>query len=150
MARPRKVVAIRRIELRLSTNDPMLRELAQAAQLRSVELTQHIHDLLRSRYLLRHGQSFQELLWVLAHRSERQHPQQRQILNRQQIHLRRRPLRPGAICSVCRKRDLRIPNRKPTIPTRCAALRCHCVSQTTLYETMAKGTRYSQRRHRDA
>ena len=64
MARPRKAVAIRRIELRLAANDPMILELAQEAQLRGVELTQHIHDLLRSRYLLRHGQSFQDLLWV--------------------------------------------------------------------------------------
>ena len=64
MARPRKAVAIRRTELRLAANDPMILELAQEAQLRGVELTQHIHDLLRSRYLLRHGQSFQDLLWV--------------------------------------------------------------------------------------
>jgi len=64
MARPRKAVPTRRIELRLATDDPMLHELAQEAQLRGVELTHHIHDLLRSRYLLRHGQSFQDLLWV--------------------------------------------------------------------------------------
>ena len=64
MARPRKAVTIRRIELRLAADDPMLHELAQEAQLRGVELTHHIHDLLRSRYLLRHGQSFQDLLWV--------------------------------------------------------------------------------------
>lgn len=64
MPRPRKAMSIRRIELRLLADDPMLLELAQEAQLRGVELTHHIHDLLRSRYLLRHGQSFQELLWV--------------------------------------------------------------------------------------
>jgi hypothetical protein len=64
MGRPSKAGAIRRIELRLPADDPMLRELAQEAQLRGVELTHHIHDLLRSRYLLRHGQSFQDLLWV--------------------------------------------------------------------------------------
>jgi hypothetical protein len=64
MPRPRKAVAIRRIELRLAADDPMLHELAREAELRAVELTQHIHDLLRSRYLLRHGQSFQDLLWV--------------------------------------------------------------------------------------
>ncbi len=64
MSRPRKAVAIRRIELRLVADDPMLHELAQEAQLRGVELTHHIHDVLRSRYLLRHGQSFQDLLWV--------------------------------------------------------------------------------------
>ena len=64
MPRPRKAASIRRIELRLAADDPMLRELAQEAQLRGVELTHHIHDLLRSRYLLRHGQSFQDLLWV--------------------------------------------------------------------------------------
>jgi hypothetical protein len=64
MSRPRKAVSMRRIELRLAADDPMLHELAQEAQLRGVELTHHIHDLLRSRYLLRHGQSFQDLLWV--------------------------------------------------------------------------------------
>ena len=64
MPRPPKAGAIRRIELRLSADDPMLHELVQEAQLRGVELTQHIYDLLRSRYLLRRGQSFQELLWV--------------------------------------------------------------------------------------
>ena len=64
MGRPPKAGAIRRIELRLSADDAMLHELSAEAQLRGVELTQHIHDLLRSRYLLRHGQSFQELLWV--------------------------------------------------------------------------------------
>ena len=64
MPRPRKALAIRRIELRLAADDPMLHELTQEAQLRGVELTHHIHDLLRSRYLLRHGQSFQDLLWV--------------------------------------------------------------------------------------
>ena len=64
MSRPRKAAPMRRIELRLPADDPMLHELAQEAQLRGVELTHHIHDLLRSRYLLRHGQSFQDLLWV--------------------------------------------------------------------------------------
>jgi hypothetical protein len=60
----RKAAHIRRIELRLTADDPMRRELEQEAQLRGVELTHHIYDLLRSRYLLRHGQSFQDLLWV--------------------------------------------------------------------------------------
>ena|SRR5215213_2491603 len=64
MPRPRKAMPMRRIELRLAADDPMLRELAQEAQLRGVELTHHIHDLLRSRYLLRHGQLLQDLLWV--------------------------------------------------------------------------------------
>ncbi len=64
MARPRTSAPVRRIELRLAENDPLLDELAQEAQLRRVELTQHIHDLLRSRYLLRHGQSLHDLLWV--------------------------------------------------------------------------------------
>jgi hypothetical protein len=64
MGRPRKAVSIRRLELRLAADDPMLYELAQEAELRGVELTHPIHDLLRSRYLLRHGQSFQDLLWV--------------------------------------------------------------------------------------
>jgi hypothetical protein len=64
MARPRKTIHVRRIELRLAEGDPLLAELAQEAQLRGVELTQHIHDLLRSRYLIRHGQSLHDLLWV--------------------------------------------------------------------------------------
>jgi hypothetical protein len=64
MARPRKSARVRRIELRLAENDPLLEELAQEAQLCGVELTQHIHDLLRSRYLLRQGQSLHDLLWV--------------------------------------------------------------------------------------
>src|SRR5829696_9087756 len=64
MPRPHKLGAIRRLELRLAADDPMLHELTQEAQLRGIELTHHIHDLLRSRYLLRHGQSFQDLLWV--------------------------------------------------------------------------------------
>ena len=62
MARPRK--RVRRIELRLAEDDLLLVELAQEAQLRGVELTQHIHDLLRSRYLIRHGQSLHDLLWI--------------------------------------------------------------------------------------
>jgi hypothetical protein len=64
MPRPRKARHVRRIELRLADDDPLLLELAQEAQLRGVELTQHIHDLLRSRYLLRHGQSLIDLLWI--------------------------------------------------------------------------------------
>jgi hypothetical protein len=64
MARPRKSARVRRIELRLTEDDPLLVELAQEAQLRGVELTQHIHDLLRGRYLIRHGQSLHDLLWV--------------------------------------------------------------------------------------
>jgi hypothetical protein len=64
MARPRKSAPVRRIELRLAEDDPLLGELVQEARLRGVELTQHIHDLLRSRYLLRHGQSLHDLLWV--------------------------------------------------------------------------------------
>jgi hypothetical protein len=64
VARPRKTAQVRRIELRLAENDPLLAELVQEVQLRGVELTQHIHDLLRSRYLIRHGQSLHDLLWV--------------------------------------------------------------------------------------
>ncbi|SRR6266545_1080924 len=64
MARPHKNARVRRIELRLAEDDPLLAELTQEAQLRRVELTQHIHDLLRSRYLIRHGQSLHDLLWV--------------------------------------------------------------------------------------
>jgi hypothetical protein len=37
MARPRKTAPMRRIELRLAADDPVLRELAQEAQLRGVE-----------------------------------------------------------------------------------------------------------------
>jgi hypothetical protein len=64
MPRPRKAVQVRRIELRLAAVDPLLKELAQEAELRGVELTHHIHDLLRSRYLIRRGQSLSDLLWV--------------------------------------------------------------------------------------
>ena len=64
MARPRKRAHVRRIELRIAEDDPLLTELVQEAQLRRVELTQHIHDLLRSRYLIRHGQSLHDLLWI--------------------------------------------------------------------------------------
>jgi|SRR5581483_5320416 len=64
MPRPRKSTRLRRIELRLAEGDPLLDELVQEAQLRGVELTQHIHDLLRGRYLLRHGQSLHDLLWL--------------------------------------------------------------------------------------
>src|SRR5215216_2112090 len=64
MARLRKGARVRRIEVRLAQHDLLLVELAQEAQLRGVELTQHIHDLLRSRYLIRHGQSLHDLLWV--------------------------------------------------------------------------------------
>jgi hypothetical protein len=39
MARPRKAVAIRPIELRLAADDPMILELMQEARLRGVELT---------------------------------------------------------------------------------------------------------------
>jgi hypothetical protein len=64
MARPRKGARVRRIELRLAEDDLLLAELVREAQLRGVELTQHIYDLLRSRYLIRHGQSLHDLLWV--------------------------------------------------------------------------------------
>ncbi len=104
MARPRKAVPMRRIELRLATDDPMLRELAQEAQLRGVELTQHIHDLLRSRYAM--GSRSRICCGCqAASRPIRQFLHQRQIPSRQQIHLRRRPLRSGPICSIRRNRD---------------------------------------------
>jgi hypothetical protein len=64
MARPRRSAPIRRIELRLATDDPLLEELAQEAERRGVELQQHIYDLLRGRYLLRHGESLATLLWL--------------------------------------------------------------------------------------
>jgi len=64
MARPHKSARVRRIELRLAEDDPLLVELAQEAKVRGVELTQHIYDLLRSRYLIRHGKSLHNLLWV--------------------------------------------------------------------------------------
>src|SRR5262245_38048876 len=64
MARPQKGARVRRIELRLAEGDPLLVELAQEAKVRGAELTQHIHDLLRSCYLLRHGQSLHDLLWI--------------------------------------------------------------------------------------
>jgi hypothetical protein len=64
MRRPRKATHIRRIELRLADDDPLLLELVQEAQLRGVELPRHIHDLLRGRYLIRRGQSLNDLLLV--------------------------------------------------------------------------------------
>jgi hypothetical protein len=64
MPRPRRAVQVRRIELRLAADDPLLEELAQEAELRGVDLTHHIHDLLRSRYLNLHGHSLTELLWI--------------------------------------------------------------------------------------
>jgi hypothetical protein len=64
MPRPRKAIQVRRIELRLAADDPLLQELAQEAELRGVELTHHIHDLLRNRYLIRHGHTLTELLWI--------------------------------------------------------------------------------------
>ena len=64
MARPRHTAGIRRIELRLATDDPLLEELTQEAQRRGVELQQHIYDLLRGRYLLRRGESLATLLWL--------------------------------------------------------------------------------------
>jgi len=70
MARPRKPAAIRRIELRLATDDPVLEELAREAEQRGVELQQQIYDLLRGRYLLRRGKSLAELLWIPGERAE--------------------------------------------------------------------------------
>jgi hypothetical protein len=64
MARTRRSAPIRRIELRLATDDPLLEELAQEAERRGVELQQHIYDLLRGRYLLRRGESLTTLLWL--------------------------------------------------------------------------------------
>ena len=66
MPRPRKAVQVRRIELRLAADDPLLKELAREAELRRVEFTHHIHDLLRTRYLIRRGQSLNDLLWSRA------------------------------------------------------------------------------------
>jgi hypothetical protein len=59
---------VRRIELRLSVDDPLLEELTQEAQRRGVELQQHIYDLLRGRYLLRRGESLATLLWLPGER----------------------------------------------------------------------------------
>lgn len=70
MARPRRVVGVRRIELRLAADDPMLEELTAEAQQRGVELQLHIYDLLRGRYLLRRGESLIELLWLPGERVE--------------------------------------------------------------------------------
>jgi hypothetical protein len=64
MPRPGKAAHIRRIELRLAEEERLLVELAQECRLRGVELTHHIRDLLRSRYLLPHGQTLTDLLWV--------------------------------------------------------------------------------------
>src|SRR3954463_7777889 len=62
MARPRKAVSMRRIELRLPADEAILRELAQEAQMRGVELTQHIHD----RRLLRGPATISELVAAAA------------------------------------------------------------------------------------
>jgi hypothetical protein len=64
MARPRRSAPIRRIELRMVTDDPLLEELSEEAERRGVELQQHIYDLLRGRYLLRRGESLATLLWL--------------------------------------------------------------------------------------
>ena len=64
MARPRRTVRVRRVELRLATDDPVLEELSDEAEQRGVELQQHIYDLLRGRYLLRRGESLATLLWL--------------------------------------------------------------------------------------
>lgn len=44
--------------------DPALAELRAEAEMRGVSLQQHIYDVLRARYLARHGQSYAELLWT--------------------------------------------------------------------------------------
>lgn len=64
MARPRRAAGVRRIELRLRADDPVLEEVAQEAERRGVEIQQHIYDLLRGRYLLRRGESLATLLWL--------------------------------------------------------------------------------------
>jgi hypothetical protein len=64
MARPCRAVGVRRLELRLAGDDPVLEELSYEAKQRGVELQQHIYDLLRGRYLLRRGEALAELLWL--------------------------------------------------------------------------------------
>lgn len=54
----------RRVELRFATDDALLAELSDEAAQRGVELQQHLYDLLRGRYLLRHGRSLHDLLWL--------------------------------------------------------------------------------------
>lgn len=44
--------------------DPALDELLSEAQTRGVSVQQHIYDLLRARYLARHGQALSDLLWI--------------------------------------------------------------------------------------
>jgi hypothetical protein len=68
MARPRRSASVRRIELRLRADDPVLEEVAREAERRGVELQQHIYDLLRGRYLLRRGESLATLLWLPGER----------------------------------------------------------------------------------
>jgi hypothetical protein len=53
MPRPRKAAPIRQIELRLAVDDPLLIQLAHEAQLRGVELTHHIHDLLQRNLIIK-------------------------------------------------------------------------------------------------
>lgn len=55
----------RRLEFTLfKDGDPVLHELEQEAEQRGVSLQQHIYDLLRARYLARHGDSLAALLWT--------------------------------------------------------------------------------------
>ena len=54
---------IQRVELRLRCDDPMVVELLAEMTTRGVTLQQHIFDLLRARYLARHGESLHAVLW---------------------------------------------------------------------------------------
>lgn len=54
---------VQRIELRLRNDDPMVVELMAEVEVRGVTPQQHIFDLLRARYLARHGESLHAALW---------------------------------------------------------------------------------------
>lgn len=64
---PRKAGApIARIEINgpFREGDAVLDELRAEAAARNVSLQQHIYDVLRARYLARHGESYMQLLWT--------------------------------------------------------------------------------------
>jgi hypothetical protein len=57
---------IHRIDIngQFRADDPALAELLSEACARGVSVQQHIYDILRARYLARHGQALADLLWT--------------------------------------------------------------------------------------
>ena len=62
----RRGAPIARIEINgpFREGDPVLDELRAEAAARNLTIQQHIYDVLRARYLARHGQSYMDLLWT--------------------------------------------------------------------------------------